>query len=316
MIVGITSAASELGRSVTTGMKARIGWRNVVALARSSEEVSRLEPVKRGLVCDTPGKLASSLAKVDRVVIVAPRDPGPSEAWHAGIIEAAKAAGVGRIVYMSLLHADTSPIAGAAAHLRTEALIAASGIPATILRVGCFAEDFLRGAERVVAAGTLPGSAGDAPFHPAAISDYAFAAGAVTVGDGHEGLIYELAGDRPWTLAEIAAEIGWQTYCEVVYEHLAPRDHAAAMRELGLSAEEADARVALDAAVAEGTFVERGRQLGRLRGNHTQSLITSVWRALAPRHPDLPAFRGIRPGTELGRLKAVRRSLSTPRRFA
>ena len=52
------------------------------------------------------------------------------------MIEAVAAAGVGRIVYTSAPHADTSALVLAPEHKATEALIQASGLAFTILRNG------------------------------------------------------------------------------------------------------------------------------------------------------------------------------------
>jgi uncharacterized protein YbjT (DUF2867 family) len=51
-------------------------------------------------------------------------------------------AGVGRIVYTSLLHADTSPLSLADEHDRTEVELRASGVPYTILRNGWYTENY------------------------------------------------------------------------------------------------------------------------------------------------------------------------------
>lgn len=55
---------------------------------------------------------------------------------HVNVIAAAKKAGVKRIVYTSLLHADTSAISLAEEHLKTEAELRASGVGYNILRNG------------------------------------------------------------------------------------------------------------------------------------------------------------------------------------
>lgn len=316
MRIGVMNVSGSLGRTAVGHLKGRVGWEKAFAVTRSPEEVARLEPRTVSLSAAAPGSLPALLAQVDRLLVVGSRDPAPDEeAWHAAAVAAAGSAGVERIVYMSLLRADGSPLPGAAAHLRLEAQVAACSVPSTILRVGCFAEDYLIGLERVVRSSRLPGAAGAAPFSPASVTDYAFAAASALLGDGHEGLTYELAGDRRWTLAEVAAEIAWQTRRDVACEELSPEGLAAEMRAMGLSAGEAADRVALDAAAAAGALLEERRQMGGLRYFPTQSLPTSVWLALMGTGLERLPFRGIRPGTG-GRLKPVPRALAGIRRHA
>jgi NAD(P)H dehydrogenase (quinone) len=86
---------------------------------------------------------------------------------HRNVIEAAKAAGVTRILYTSILKADRSPMLIAHDHRDTEALIAASGLNATIMRNGWYTENWTATLDGALEAGALIGAAGDARFSPA-----------------------------------------------------------------------------------------------------------------------------------------------------
>ena len=57
-----------------------------------------------------PETLGSALAGVDTLLLISASEIGRRAAQHRNVIEAAKKAGVKRIVYTSLLHADTSPL--------------------------------------------------------------------------------------------------------------------------------------------------------------------------------------------------------------
>ena len=56
----------------------------------------------------TAASLATALAGVDRLLLVSGSEPGTRVAQHTRVVEAAKAAGVSRIAYTSILRADTS----------------------------------------------------------------------------------------------------------------------------------------------------------------------------------------------------------------
>ena len=85
--------------------------------------------------------LKPALAGVDALLSISSSEIGQRVAQHHNVIEAAKAAGVRRIVYTSFFHADVSPISLAVEHRETEAELKASGIPHTILRNGWYTEE-------------------------------------------------------------------------------------------------------------------------------------------------------------------------------
>jgi NAD(P)H dehydrogenase (quinone) len=88
-----------------------------------------------------PETLDRALAGIDTLLLISSSEVGQRRAaQHHNVIEAAKRTGVKRIVYTSLLHADTSPLNLADEHRATEAELRVSGIPFTILRNGWYTE--------------------------------------------------------------------------------------------------------------------------------------------------------------------------------
>ena len=154
------------------------------------------------------GSLAAGLAGQDILMLVSASEPGKRVALHKAAIDAAVASGVKRIVYTSAPRATTSALVLAPEHKATEELIAASGIPATILRNGWYTENYLGTANQARETGTVVASVGDGRVASASRIDYADAAAAAIVGDGHEGKTYELGGDVAWNYLDLAAAIG------------------------------------------------------------------------------------------------------------
>lgn len=67
----------------------------------------------------------------------------PDAVQHRNVIAAATRAGVKRVVYTSLLHADRSPLDLAVEHRATEEEdLTASGLPFSILRNGWYTENY------------------------------------------------------------------------------------------------------------------------------------------------------------------------------
>jgi len=188
---------------------------------------------------------------------------------------------VKRIVYTSLLRADTTPLTSLADERRaTEADLDASSIPFTILRNGWYTENYARSVGGAVAGGAFIGSAGDGRISSAARADYAEAAVAVLTGEGHEGRTYELAGDDAYTLADLAAEISRQTGKDIPYRNLPEADYAKALVGFGLPEGMAHHIANYDVGTSQGALFEDGRRLSRLIGRPTTPLSAAVAEAL------------------------------------
>lgn len=138
-----------------------------------------------------------------------------------GMINCAeKKSGVKRIVYTSLLHADTSPLNLAPEHAETEKTLKASGIDYTILRNGWYTENYTDSIAPALANGAFYGSAGEGKIASAAREDFAESAVVVLTEQGHSGKTYELAGDEPYTLAQLAAEVTKQSGKQIPYNDI------------------------------------------------------------------------------------------------
>lgn len=280
MTIAITGATGQLGRLVVAALKTRVDPTTIRALARTPASGADLGVTVHEADYGRPETLASALQGVQTLLLISSSEIGQRVAQHQNVIDAAKAAGVRRIVYTSLLHAGSSPIGLADEHRATEAALAASGVAHTILRNGWYAENYTGSIPVALQAGALIGSAGDGKIAAAARVDYAEAAAVVVASDGHDGKTYELAGDQAWTLGDLAAEISRQTGREIPYRNLPEADYAAALVGAGLPQPLAAAIAGWDVAAAEGALFDDGRQLSKLIGRATTPLSKSVAEAL------------------------------------
>ena len=76
------------------------------------------------------------------MVLISSNDFNDRAGQHRNVVAAAKAAGVERIVYTSILKGDQNPMILAQDHIATETAIREAGIPATILRNGWYTENY------------------------------------------------------------------------------------------------------------------------------------------------------------------------------
>lgn len=255
MTIAVTGSTGQLGRLVIEDLKAKVPASDIIALARDPAKAGDLGVAVRAAdYAADPATLEAALKGVDTLVLISSSEVGQRAVQHQNVINAAKAAGVGRIVYTSLLHADTSPLSLASEHVETEAALNASGIPHTILRNGWYTENYTGSVPAGVAHGALVGSAGNGRVASAARADYAEAAAVVATTDGHVGKVYELAGDNAWTLADLAAEVSAQTGKQIPYHNLPETEYAAVLTGVGLPEGLAAAIASWDMGASQGAL--------------------------------------------------------------
>ena len=277
MTMLITGATGHLGRLVIDSLLQRgVSADRIVAGARTPASAVDLPVPVVEFDYDRPGTLAPALEGVDTLLLISGSVPGIRVPQHAAVIDAAAAAGVSRLIYTSVTRADTTELFIAGEHKITEELIAASGIPSTILRNNWYHENQLQAAQQAVASGVLLSSAGDGRIASAARVDFAEAAAAVLTGAGHEGRVYELSGDTAWTAEDLAAAISDAAGSPVAVTHLSGQDHAAALTSAGLDEGTVGFLTTLDANVAAGALDDDRSDLRDLIGRPTTPLAEAL----------------------------------------
>jgi len=280
--IAITGASGELGRRVVPKLQAALPDAKLRLLIRKPASVAHVQNVDvREADYDKPETLEAALAGVDTLLFISPNDLERRIEQGKNVVAAAKKAGVQRIVYTSLLKTDVSPLYLAEPHRQTEAAIQAAGVKWTFLRNGWYFENQAPAIDSAVATGTILGSAGEGKFAAATRDDFAAAAVAVLAQSGqHDGKIYELVGDVPYSYAELAAEISKQSGKPVTYNNVSKDDHIKALSAF-LPPKVIDIFVQADEAAAQGYLVHDGHQLAQLIGRPTTTLAAYVAEALA-----------------------------------
>ncbi|MCE3261278.1 MAG: NAD(P)-dependent oxidoreductase [Pseudoduganella sp.] len=282
MIV-VTGASGALGRLVVEGLLEIVPAARIVAAVREPAKVAHLAArgvqVRRADYGDR-ASLDAALEGAERVLLVSANVVGQRTALHRNVIDAARRAGVQRLAYTSILHADRSPLRLAGEHVATEEAIRASGLPYTLLRNGWYVENFNGRIAAAAQRGEMVGSAGEGRIAAAARADYAAAAVAVlTLAAPKE--VYELAGSTSFTLAELAAEAGRQAGRDVVYQDVPPADFAGLLAGAGVPPPWPELLADADAGAARGGLYDDGKALEALIGRPTRSLAGAVQAALA-----------------------------------
>jgi NAD(P)H dehydrogenase (quinone) len=281
-VIMVTGAAGQLGRCVIRKLKERVEPSALIGLVRSFAKAKDLGITLREADYTKPETLIAAFVGVDTVLLISGTKLGELFKQHCNVITAARQAGVKRIVYTSIIHADTSPLNFASEHSQTEGELKTSGLNWTTLRNGWYTENQTASIDAAIGRGMVKGSAGDAQFSSAPRVDYAEAAAVVLTTPGHDSKTYELAGDESYDLSQLAAEYSRQSSTTVVYEDMPEADFAEALLRDGLPKEEADCIASWDVGAKESsTLFEDGHQLSTLIGRPTTPLSAVVAHALA-----------------------------------
>jgi len=201
----VTGGTGTLGRLVVARL--REAGRAVRVLSRGRHEAEGVEFVTGDL--STGEAAAAAVEGVEIVVHCAGTAKGDGEkARH--LVEAASAAGVRHIVYISVVGADRIPMAGAidramfgyfASKLAGERVIAESGIPWTTLRATQFFDLTLKTAEALAKLPVIPAPAGFR-FQPVAADEVAARLVELALGPP-AGLVPAIGGPRVYDMAEL-----------------------------------------------------------------------------------------------------------------
>jgi NAD(P)H dehydrogenase (quinone) len=282
MTIAITGATGELGKLVVTALKGQSAEANPIALVRSPEKADALGVATRAFDYEKPEILRSALAGIDTLLLISSNAIGDREAQHRNVIDAAQAAGVGHIVYTSLLHADSSTIGLAEEHRATERLIRAAGVEYSFLRNGWYLENYNGAIAGAAATGRLTGAAGSGRISAASREDYALAAAKVLLDPGaHRGKTYELAGDDAFTLEQLAAAIQTEAKVIMQYDNLSEAEYVNYLVSLGVPEGFTSAMIAgWETEIAKDMLFDDSRVLSTLIGRPTKTLSAAIRSAL------------------------------------
>lgn len=283
MKIGVTGATGQLGRIVIEKLKKKTGAENIVALVRSPQKASDLGVEVREFDYDKPENLSEALSGIDKLLLISGSEIGKRLSQHTNVIEAAGKADIKLIVYTSLLRADSSTISLAPEHYGTEKVLEKSGIPYVLLRHGWYTENYTGSLGGVIDHGTLYGSSGEGKISSATREDFAEGAVAVLTTEGHEGKIYELAGDETFTMNDFAAEISRQTGKDIPYVNLPEKDYAQALVQAGLPESVAGFLAGTHTSTEKGDLFDDSHQLSKLIGRPTTPLAKAISNALSNR---------------------------------
>jgi uncharacterized protein YbjT (DUF2867 family) len=282
----VTGAGGNVGRPLidelaAAGMPARAAYRSDDKAARA--KAAGLDAVTVDYT--RPETLSPALDGVDAVFLLATGVQGQTEG-EINVVRAAKAAGVRRIVKLSVFGAVEEEFGFARTHRPVERAIEASGLAWTFLRPASYMQNFtnfmapmIRGQHAIYT--LIP----DAVFNHVDTRDVARVSAVVLTHDGHDGQAYTLTGPRSFSYREAARTIGDVTSTPVQVVALTESDARAGMRVHSVPDLYADYLVDLDRWYESGKGDMRTSSIRDVTGREAMSFENFVKESAS-------AFRG------------------------
>jgi uncharacterized protein YbjT (DUF2867 family) len=231
----ITGATGKVSSGIIAQLKGSAHrLRALVRNPEKAEELRRQGVELQAGDLEKPWTLAPAFAGVDTVWILAPPGPrAPEQCSNA--LWAAKQAGARHVVRLSAFGAaHTAPTINSRLHALSDAELAASGMPFTILKPHYFMQNLLMAARNVVERGVMELALADGRMGIIDARDVSDFAAHVLTSTGHEGKTYTITGPAAVPMHEVAAAISAAIDRAVKYVPISLDDQRQWLLQMGI----------------------------------------------------------------------------------
>jgi uncharacterized protein YbjT (DUF2867 family) len=272
--LALTGATGELGGRVAARLADRgIAQRLVVRDPARAPRLDGAEVVRAAY--QDGAAMRAALAGITTLFLVSGHQGPERVPEHLSAVDAAVAAGVRRVVYLSFVGASAdATFTYARDHHATEKAVRARGLAFTFLRPSLYLDRF---PHWVSPDGVVAGPAGDGRLAWVSRDDLADVAAAVLSdaergSAAHDGATYDLTGPAALNLDEAAEVVGEVTGMPVSYRRETLEEAYASRSGYGAEAWEVEGWVSSYAAVAAGELAVVTATVAELTGHPPEGL--------------------------------------------
>ena len=207
----VTGAAGKTGKAVVAALAAK--GAGVRALVRNPAHAASLEALGAAEICvgrfEDPRALARAADGARAVYHICPNVSAGEVAYGRAIVAAARAHGIGRFVYHSVLHPQIEAMPHHFAKLRVEEMLFSAGFDLTVMQPTAYMQNILGAWRAIVEHGAFRNPYPvETRLSLVDLDDVGEAAALVLTQDGHSGATYEIVGTPPLSQTQVAAAIG------------------------------------------------------------------------------------------------------------
>jgi uncharacterized protein YbjT (DUF2867 family) len=223
-VIVVTAAGGTTGTAVVRSLRARgLPVRAVVGRPGPRPELRELGAEVAGAQLTRPGEWSGVLAGAAALYLIWPNFDPDEAAGATALVAAARRAGVGRVVYHSVLRPQARSMPHHAAKDRVEQALDTAGVAWRVLQPCAYAQNLDEEVRRAAGTGVLRSSWGLTTGQSLVdVADVGEAAAVLLTEEGLDGGTFELAGPEPLTAPRLAELVGRALGREVVAADAVP----------------------------------------------------------------------------------------------
>lgn len=278
-LIAVTGATGEVGGRIARRLAERGASQRLVVRDPSRAPELKGAEVAQASNYEAREEMEPALRGAQTLFLASGEEARNRVDQHKAAVDAAKAAGVERIVYLSFYGArPDSAFTFGRHHFHTEEHIKASGLSYAFSRDNIYLDfvPFFAAAD-----GAIRGPGGDGSFAPVARDDIADVVVELLTNPDRDGHAYEVTGGESYTLAEAAARLGKAIGREITYVDETMDEAWASRRPSGEPDWVIEGWITTYVAIANGELAQPTSTVKDLTGHEPQRL-----EELLEQHPE------------------------------